>query len=138
MGARFTRWLIFSVGLGLLPVLANLLGTVATQASLDPLALFERLFGHGELLILAAGLSATAIGDLALAELAEEYKRRRTVYSGWSIVNLFGASAYFAYVSQGYEGGIVVVSFIAYISAVVCGWWCVKLSERGEHDGRHR
>jgi 4-amino-4-deoxy-L-arabinose transferase-like glycosyltransferase len=125
---------MYSVGLGSFPIIANFLATIAIQASLS----FSALFGRGELLILAAGLSATAIGDLALAQLTEAYKRRKTVLSAWAVANLLVTSFYFAFVSQGYEGGVVVVSLFAYASAVVCGWWCVKLSERGERDVRHR
>ena len=134
MGIRSTRWLIFTVGLGLLPILANALIAVARRAFDDPSiwAVLMVLFGRGELLILAAGLTATAIGDLALSELSEDLKRLKTVLSGWAIANLFGASVYFGLISQGYEGGVVVVSLCSYVSALLCGGWCVLLSERGE------
>ncbi len=118
----------------MLPILANLLGAIAVHV----VPSFSVLFGRGELLILAAGLTATAIGDLALARLAEGSKNLRTILSGWAIANLFGASVYFALVSRGHEGGIVMVSFVSYASAVLCGGWCVLLSERGERDNEHR
>jgi hypothetical protein len=68
---------MFTVGLGLLPLLANALIAVARRAFDDPSiwAVLIVLFGRGELLILAAGLTATAIGDLALSELSEDLKR---------------------------------------------------------------
>lgn len=125
---------MFTVGLGLLPLLANALIAIAREAIKDPSvwSVLSVLFGRGELLILAAGITATAIGDLALSELAEDLKRLRTVLSAWAITNLFGASVYFGLVSQGYEGGVVMVSLLSYASAVLCGGWCVLLSERGE------
>jgi len=139
VGAKFTRWLIYSVGLALFPIAANGLIALASRAfeNASWSSVLTVLIGRGELLILAAGLTATAIGDLALTEMPGIYKRRRTLLSGWAILNLLVASFYFGLISQGYEGGIVVVSFTSYASAVVCGGWCVFLSERGERDVGH-
>lgn len=139
VGTKSTRWLIFSIGLGMFPILANGLVALAARTFVNPsvLSVLTVLLGKGEMLILAAGITATAIGDLALAELAAKYKRLTTVLSGWAILNLLVASFYFGLVSQGYEGGVLVVSLFSYASAVLCGGWCVLLSERGERDVGH-
>ena len=69
MPRRVLKWLFFSVAIGAIPAAIN--GFLALVLS-DPLDIsilwnLSVLFGKGELLMLAVGLSANAVGD-AVAE----------------------------------------------------------------------
>jgi hypothetical protein len=60
LGVRLAKWLIFSVLLALLPLALNYLH-VLTRGG-DPT--LERLLGKGELLLIAASISAAAVGSV--------------------------------------------------------------------------
>lgn len=132
MGERFWKWLGFSVLLGFLPILFNLLYALSITG-LDLTLAF--LFGRGELLLLATGLSGTALGDLAL--MGRRWSAFLIVGTAWCTINVACTSFYFAVVSGRYALGgqddaqaVVIVSLVLYAMAVLTSGVLVSLAER--------
>jgi hypothetical protein len=127
MLARFRKWLIFRVLLALLPIGFNVLLALAFGPPLTR----SYLFGGGELLLLAVGLSGAALGDALVMRRQREAMRDALV--GACFFNL-GLAA-FAVVSVGNAlkqevGYSMVVSFVLYGGAVITSGICATLAER--------
>ncbi len=128
----FLKWLIFGVVLALLPIGFNL---VYAWTVIGPWPSTAFLFGRGELLLLAVGLSSGALGDLILGE--GKWQALRLVVAGVCILNIGLASFYFALVSGKYAireptdtGVVVVISLVLYGVAVLSGGTSVVSAER--------
>jgi len=63
MVIRLTKWFIFSVVIGILPIIWTGLRLLTQGSALS----LESLFGRGDLLLVASALSAAAIGELFLS-----------------------------------------------------------------------
>lgn len=128
---------MFSVALALLPVLFNALYAVTVDEL--PLTL-GFLFGRGELLLLAVGLAAGALGELTMMKAG--WGAFKLIATGFCSAVLAAASFYFAIVSGKYAvepeaetGAVVVISLALYLGAVLSGGLCVLVGEpKGERD----
>ena len=135
VGARIGKWLGFSVVLALLPILFNLMYAL----TYDPATTMSYLFGRGELLLPAVGLSATALGDIILSEQrATIFKVAATV---GSILVVACAAFYFANVSGQYAraeeatvGTVVWISIFLYLLAVGSSASALYVAEWGRRD----
>lgn len=128
---------MFSVLFGALPVFFNFLNAL----TFEPPLTMGYLFGRGELLLVSAGLSGAALGDLLLVK--SRWEKFKVTVTGLSGVNIAAASYYFAAVSGQYsegdpvrQGTVAVVSLVMYTFALVCSGSCVALAQRGEQDVR--
>ncbi len=128
----FLKWLIFGVILALLPIGFNLVYAL-TVFGLWPSAAF--LFGRGELLLLAVGLSSSTLGNLMLGR--HRWRTLRLVVAGVCAADIAFASFYFALISGKYvmrgstdTGVEVTISLALYVVAVVSGGTSVVSAER--------
>lgn len=128
---------MFSVLFGLLPVIFNFLNALTFAPPLT----VGYLFGRGELLLVAVGLSAAALGELF--SVGREWEKFKTVVTSLSGLNMACASYYFAQISGKYyadeyvsEVAVAVVSLWMYAVALGCSCSCVALAAKGERDVR--
>lgn len=130
MVERLIRWFLFSVVVALLPIGFNLFRIVMRggQASV------EALTGHGELLLVAAAICATALGEI----ITDTSSRRipKLVAVGASVIILVFASLSFADIAAGQASGDKIESTrVAWSSltvlffAVLAGGSCIALTE---------
>jgi len=130
MTQRLLHWLIFSVAMALLPIVFTAL-SLKTRGNAIELTLLVK---HGELLIVAAALSASGVGEILLARSPTSLTR--TVVGGAALGILGLASFYFADVSAGYRSGeqlrvdvIRDTSLWLFGFSVLTGGSCVALRE---------
>lgn len=129
MAEKIIKWLIFSVVLALLPFAFNYLRL--SSRSIDPT--FINIFGNGELLLVAAGIAAAAVGDLIGS--GSGHKIAKLFAGGGSVVVLCLASLHFADVaslknSPTFDADVVVVSSMwFFIFAIISGAGCISLGE---------
>lgn len=135
---RQLKWMLFSVVVALTPIAFNWLRLVSRVAPGKEPALSD-LLGRGELLLVAAGLTAGALGDL----LGGDSRQRiwKLVIGAAAVIVLSACSYYFADVSAGFAKGEAIrtdvvsrTSIWMFVSAVITGAVCVGLggSERDE------
>ena len=134
MDKSFWRWLVFGVVLGLLPILFNFMYIV----TIPKIGLsWGILLGRGELLLLAVGLCAGALGDLVL--MRRGWGTFKIVATGLCVIEIASSSAYFMIVSGRYSleeqvdlGAVVIVSVVLYTVAVVSSGLCVLVKGEGD------
>jgi hypothetical protein len=128
--AKLVKWLIFSVILALLPLAFNYLRLEMRGQD----ATLQALLGNGELLLVAAAISAAAIGEVIGSGKA--YGAPKFLAGGGALMILALASMQFADVAAAqalpsYRPGVVVwASQFFFIFAVITGAGCVALSEK--------
>lgn len=126
---KLVKWLFFSVFLALLPLAFNAFGLLFQSQDLT----LDGLLQNGELLLVAASLSAAAIGEL----IGSGPNRRlaKIVSGGGAVLVLCMASFFFAIVASTTNNENADVSFVAWTSVVffVCaifaGGSCLSLAE---------
>lgn len=136
---RMIKWLIFSVLIALLPILFNLLFAMTYGGEIA----LTRLLGRGELLLIAVGLCATALGDVLFANGSftrsrpRLWRALRLVVGGACVLVIAASSFYYALASERYSQGlqareeaVLVISSICYATAVICSGISVWLTER--------
>jgi len=131
---RIVDWLIFGVVLTLLPFLAVIFLDVDRNTSPKPAS----LFGHGELLIVAAVIAAGAIGELTLTRKRSSRRVSRRITLGFCIV-IFGATTlWFADISAlilakqpPQPQTVAMGSIIIFAFTVIAGLSSLLLSEVG-------
>lgn len=129
MAEKLAKWLIFSVILALLPFAFNYLRLASR--GVDPT--MAKLLGGGELLLVAAGISAAAVGDLIGS--GADRRLAKLFAGGGSIVVLCLASLHFADVAAAraaptFDASVVVWSSqMLFAFAVLGGGGCVALAE---------
>jgi hypothetical protein len=130
MGPKLARWLLFGVLMALLPLAYNLLHVVTRGGK----ASVENLTGHGELLLVAAAISAAAIGELVAS--GPKAPIGKIVSGGGALLVLGFASLYFADVAWAEKTGekllasvVCNTSVVLFASAFVASLACVALSE---------
>jgi len=130
MTEKLIRWFLFGVVIALLPIIFNSLRLFTHGGSLT----FGQLVGRGELLLVTAGISAKAIGELIGSSTS--MKIPKIIAGGVSLVILALASLYFADVAATYANNqtldlsvISRMSLILFLTAVVSGGSCVALAE---------
>jgi len=130
MSEKVLRWLIFSVVLALIPLLANALMTL-TFGTRPTLA---NTLAHGELLLIAAALSAAGAGELFGTR--DTNRLKKIAAGGGSILVLLSTAIYFASVSSATSTGTSIdlsvvssASIMLYLCALISSFSCVALSE---------
>jgi len=127
--AKLIKWLIFSVALALLPLAFNYLHLL----SHTKVPTLEALLGQGELLLIAAGISAAAIGSLIGS--GTDWFLAKILAGGGSVFVLGLASLYYADVSAVHSDAqldlhVVVTSSAWFFRfAVAAGAACVAMEE---------
>jgi hypothetical protein len=99
------------------------IGKVPTLAS---------LFAKGELLLIAAIITARAMGELSVSS-EKESRIPKLVARGGSVIILMITSAWFGLVSAGISTNTGFVSWgsiIVFVAAVCVSGWCILLTER--------
>lgn len=130
MAEKLTRWFLFGVIVALLPVIFNYLHLRTRASSVS----FDDIAGRGELLLVAAGIAATAIGDLLGSSAS--MKVPKIIAGGFSVIVLGLASLYFADVAAAYLSNqninahiVSNTSLTLLLSAIVTGGSCIALAE---------
>lgn len=130
MGEKLTRWLIFGILLGLTPLVFSALRVMVRGTIPSP----SQLFAHGELLLIAAGISAGAVGELLVTTRARRIAKY--VAGGVSLFVLMLSSLYFADISAAYLSNVKVnADLIAFSSlgllaaAIISAGICRVLAE---------
>ena len=127
--AKLTKWLVFSVLLALLPIGYNYL-RVLTRGG-DPTV--ENLLGKGELLLVTAGISAAALGNLIGS--GKDWLRAKMFAGGGSVIMLILVTLYFTDITSTPAGQSLNSSVIAsyskwfFLFSVLAGAGCVALEE---------
>lgn len=93
MANKLLQWIVFSVAVGLMPIIFTLIhsATIGANASLDI------ILGRGELIMVSCLLSATALGELVSG--GKSYFRWRLFSGGGCLCILLIASFWFATIS---------------------------------------
>jgi hypothetical protein len=126
---RLAKWLIFSVLLALLPLAYNYLHVLTRTGS----PTLEVLLGKGELLLVAASISAAAVGSLIGG--TKNWLMAKIFAGGGSVLLLGLASLYYVDITAPASGEILKVAVIAKTSllffgfSVISGAGCVALEE---------
>ncbi len=130
---KLLNWLIFSVAMALLPIVFTALSLRTRGNAVD----FATLVSHGELLIVAAALSARGVGEILLARSPNSLTR--TIVGGAALVILGLASLYFADVAAGHRSGdrlqidvIRDTSLWLFGFSVATGGSCIALREASD------
>jgi hypothetical protein len=150
LGDRLIKWIIFGVVLGLVPLVAKVfwikltgepsLFSYSREQSLNWLELASY---KGELLLLAAGLSAAGIGDLfSSGPFDPPWKRAKILILGFCLCNLIVGCMLYALLSELYQevgvdqiATVALFSFVSYIGAVGASALCVALAGEPQQPG---
>jgi hypothetical protein len=127
------RWFMFGVVFATLPIAANYLMAVTQSVAIN----WGVLLGQGELLLVSAGVTASAAGELQGA-VPHVARRFRIVLSGLAYGHVFLSSLWFANIATSRvdqreidEAAIARGSTIMFLFAVVTGASCVIVSKIG-------
>ncbi len=126
---RLVKWIIFSVILALLPLVFNYLYEV-TRKGPPTIAM---LLGKGELLLIAASLSAAVVGDLI--GTGNKQLMWKLIVGGSAAILLCITSLYFASISSAPPGEHLNTEIIAKYSlfffffSVIVGIACIPFQE---------
>ena len=93
---RFWHWFFFGILISLAPFAAALFGDMDHHVNLSLAA----LFGQGQLLIIAAVISAAGIGDLVGSDIKNSRNASMKAIMGFSIISLVATCTWFADVSS--------------------------------------
>ena len=128
---RLVRWFIFSVVVAMLPILSNMLKCLATEYCRLSITY---LFCHGELLIISAAISGSAIGFLVAS--GGNRPIPKLVAGGSCVIILALCSYLYADMTatlgqkQGYDlHSLSAVSLIMFFLTLIAGASCVILAE---------
>ena len=127
---KVVRWLLFGVGIAIVPICLNYLTLSGRGVSPS----FTMLISRGELLLVAAVISAEAISRL----IGSEKKRgiRKVLAGGGCIIILFLCAGWFASISADLATGnhvdaqvVTYNSIWMFMFALISGGSCVALEE---------
>lgn len=131
---RIVRWFFFSVLLALVPLVFAALRFYTRAPSVPLTESFAHILGRGDLLLIAAILSARASGELIGS--TPTYRAFKVIASGSAVLILLFAALYFADVTAAHLAGnqldVLVVRYTSmyiFAAAVVCSASCVALAE---------
>jgi hypothetical protein len=132
MWEKLAKWLIFSVLLSLVPLLANYGLYRITENAID----LELLLSHGELFLIAAALTGTALGEIIASRKKRQHGNWRLCSAGGSLLIVILASMLFAFVSGTQLANrsldtcfVEAASLVVYVCACVTGTFSIVLSE---------
>ena len=93
---RFWHWLFFGILITLAPFAAALFADMDNRVNLS----LASLFGQGQLLIIAAVISAAGIGDLVSSDIKKSRNASKNAILGFAIISLVATCTWFADVSS--------------------------------------
>lgn len=132
MSDKLTRWLIFGVGIALIPLLFSLMNMV-TKGKFEGI---ETVVDNGELLLIAATISAGAVGELIGA--GTHRSRAKLCAGGGCVATLMLSSLYFASISVAHNTSqtvdkeiVAIVSAVLFVCGVITSGSCIAMSESG-------
>lgn len=127
---KMVKWIIFSVLMALVPLIASAL----SQATRGSAPMLHELVSRGELLLITAALCARSCGELFGSN--ESQRVPKLVAGGATIIVMLLAAIYFSDVTASYRASasldVVVIartSFALYAASVLVGASCILLSE---------
>lgn len=130
MSQKIFRWLCFSVLVALTPIFFNYLGLLTMKLAPS----LNKLLSNGELLLITASMTATAIGEIILSGRNKALMKISACFG--CVICLLISALYFAFVSsltasaKTFDPMIVSwVSIGLYIIAFISSTACVVLSE---------
>lgn len=130
---KLVRWLIFSVVIALLPLAFNLLNIISQENTIS----FYLIFSHGELLLVSAAITATAIGELVAS--GKNKAIAKLISGGCCTVDLIVASYWFSLISTSISMSIPVNSKMVaqgsiaiFLFSVLASGSCIALSEESQ------
>ena len=131
LGARkkLARFLLFSVGVALTPILLRCMPSPTGQ----PTRTLADAVAHGELLLVAAGAAATALAEILGTE--KRHDLRHLVAGGMCILGVIAASLYFAgipAVGPIDSGAVLYVSGMLFTYTMCASTYTINLSEAAE------
>jgi magnesium-transporting ATPase (P-type) len=94
MWKKLIRWVIFSVLFSLVPLFANYSVYRITDRTIN----LELLLSHGELLLIAVGLTGAAIGEVLGSNMGARYGHWKLCSAGGNFLIVVLASMLFAFV----------------------------------------
>ncbi len=130
MQLKFTKWIIFSVLLALVPIFANYFLHRVTNTTVD----LEKLLGHGELFLVATAMAGAAIGEIIV--MKRTHGILSTCSAGGGLLIVIMASMMFAFISVALltqssidDSFVVTSSIIVYVFSFITGGSSIILSE---------
>ena len=125
MWKTLIRWVVFSVLFSLLPLLANYSAHRIARHAID----LKSLLLHGELLLIAVGLTGAAIGEILGSDMGDRLGQLKLCSAGGNFLIVVMASMLFAFVcSTHLTGGSMDASFVCSASVLV---YCVAFVTSG-------
>jgi hypothetical protein len=116
MWEKLIKWLVFSVLLSLVPLLANYGLHRINKHAID----LTLLLSHGELFLIASALTGTALGEVVVAGRSRKHERWRLCSAGGNLLIVILASMFFAFVcGTQLTTGNMDTSFVCSTSLVV-------------------
>lgn len=124
MGAKIARWFFFSILFALIPLVFAFSKVQAVGPEVD----LRSLIARGGLLLIAAGLSAGAIGDLLLS--GTDWLKTKVSAGGFCALNMVAASLFYVVVSDAYTLALrdnepveanMDVGFVFWLSVILYG-----------------
>jgi hypothetical protein len=144
LGFRLLLWILFGVLVSLAPLLANVVTIeISNESSFfafpneQSLTFLQLASYKGELLLLAVGLSAAGIGDVAESLLSQDarWRKAKVLILGLCLLNvIFGIALYvaitFLYEQFGMDeiATVTWISLGSYTAAVISSGVCVALA----------
>lgn len=130
MGAKLTRWAIFTILFSLVPIVASYLAAIAkSPAALPPLSV---ALEHGELYLLSSSFAAVGLGEVIIG--SRKWEIPRLIMSGFSAIEIGLSALLFSFAnnsasSAGTGAYWAFVSYPIFISSCIIATTCVALSE---------
>jgi hypothetical protein len=130
VGETLIRWTMFSVAFAVLPVAYNGLSALTRGKPIS----YDALLQNGELLLVSAGVAASAAGEL-FGRQEHLLKNIRLFLVGMSFITVCVASLWFADIATAVRAhelvdkqAIAQGSTLVFLCSVVCGGCCMALS----------
>ena len=121
MSEKLVRWIIFGVIIGLLPILFDVIRNLTRGQQLR----FNQISSRGELLLVSAVISASAIGELIAS--GNSLIVAKLVSGGSCVVMLFFSSLCFADISSelSNDPSSLIPNIVSKLSFIVFFWTVV-------------
>ena len=127
---RLIRWCVFSVVIATLPIVFNYLIMVTRGAEATIITLTSR----GELLLLAAGMTASAVGEIIGS--GSNLLKLKIIAGGGCVIILMLAALYFAHVSAELNAGRTIqlsvvsnMSVLMFVFGIISSGSCIAIVE---------
>lgn len=131
---KIRQWLMTSVGISLIPILAKCIMSDLQGLEAQGFLTWECLSPHGELLIVAAAILGESINELLNMS---RHKQIRTILGGISILMLMLATFLYVEISREQPSllqinQVIEISKIFFILSLIIGFFCKYLSPKSK------